>query len=112
MKLTNYSSGRVDGDHATYCAEVECETFMPAVGMKLECTAKCVTSAGVRAMSSTETPSPFVLFIPRDFSYADENISGIKPGDAFVAEVSVHRAELNDVQVSIIADAASVRVHK
>ena len=72
--------------------------------MNLNCIAKNITKAGIRAESSDEQPSPYVLFVARDHYYASEYFNGIEENEKFVARVIAQRFELNDKYVSVIAE--------
>jgi hypothetical protein len=72
--------------------------------MNLNCIAKNITKAGIRAESSDEQPSPFVLFIARDHFYDNEYFNSIEENDKFIARVIAQRFELNDKYISIIAE--------
>ena len=72
--------------------------------MLIQCEAKNITKAGIRAESSEEKPSPVVVFVTRDHHYASQQFSDINEDDKFVARVIGQRFELNDKYVSIIAE--------
>jgi hypothetical protein len=74
--------------------------------MLIQCIAKNITKAGVRAESSDEKPSPVIVFITRDHHYMSSQFSAIQEGDKFVARVIGQRYELNDKYVSVIAELA------
>ena len=78
-----------------------CEVCYPVSGMNLNCIAKNITKAGIRAESADEQPSPFILFIARDHYYANEYFNSIEENEKFVARVIAQRFELNDKYVSI-----------
>jgi hypothetical protein len=72
--------------------------------MLLNCVAKNITKAGIRAESAEETPSPFVLFIAKDHYYSSDYFNTIEENENFVARVIAQRFELNDKYVSVIAE--------
>jgi hypothetical protein len=72
--------------------------------MLLNCVAKNVTKAGIRADSAEESPSPFVVFIARDHYFANDYFNSIEENDKFIARVIAQRFELNDKYISIIAE--------
>jgi hypothetical protein len=72
--------------------------------MNLNCIAKNITKAGIRAESSDEQPSPFILFIARDHYYSSDYFNSIEENEKFVARVIAQRFELNDKYVSVIAE--------
>jgi len=72
--------------------------------MNLNCIAKNITKAGIRAESEDEQPSPFILFIARDHYYGSDYFNSVEENEKFVARVIAQRFELNDKYVSIIAE--------
>ena len=104
VRVITYSSGLVKSNNVTFNVVFECSVCFPVAGMLLNCVAKNITKAGVRAESSEETPSPFVLFIARDHYYASDYFNSIEEKEKFTARVIAQRFELNDKYVSIIAE--------
>jgi len=103
-KIRTYSSGIIKATNIVFEVVFECQICCPVEGMLIQCTAKNITKAGIRAESSEETPSPVVVFITRDHNYTLPYFSSIKENDKFNARVVGQRFELNDKYVSIIAD--------
>lgn len=104
VRVITYSSGLIKGDNVIFDVVFECEVCYPVAGMLLNCVAKNITKAGIRAESSEETPSPFVLFIARDHYYSSDYFNSIEENEKFVARVIAQRFELNDKYVSVIAE--------
>jgi len=104
VRVITYSSGLVKSDTVTFNVVFECSVCFPVSGMLLNCIAKNITKAGIRAESSEETPSPFVLFIARDHYYSSDYFNSIEEKEKFTARVIAQRFELNDKYVSIIAE--------
>jgi len=103
-KVITYSSGNVNGINIEFNVVFECYICCPVEGMLIQCIAKNITKAGIRAESSDEDPSPVVVFITRDHHYMSKYFSTIKENDIFTARVIGQRFELNDKYVSIIAE--------
>jgi DNA-directed RNA polymerase subunit E'/Rpb7 len=103
-KIITYSSGVIKGSDVIFEVVFECMICCPVEGMLIQCQAKNITKAGIRAESSEENPSPVVVFITRDHHYSSQQFSEIKESDNFVARVIGQRFELNDKYVSIIAE--------
>lgn len=103
-KILTHSSGIIQGINVNFEVVIECEVCFPVEGMLLQCVAKNITKAGIRAESGTETPSPFVVFIARDHHYNIPKFATVKEGDKFTARVIGQRFELNDKYISIIAE--------
>ena len=104
VRIITYSSGLLKGENVLFDVVFECDVCYPVAGMLLNCVAKNITKAGIRAESSEETPSPFVLFIAKDHYYYSDYFNTIEENENFVARVIAQRFELNDKYVSIIAE--------
>jgi hypothetical protein len=104
IKVITFSSGVVKGENVLFDVVFNCEVCYPVSGMNLNCIAKNITKAGIRAESSDEQSSPFVLFISRDHYYASDYFNSIEENDKFIARVIAQRFELNDKYVSVIAE--------
>lgn len=104
IKIMNYSSGLVQGDNITFEVVFECRVCYLVEGMLINCTATNITKAGIRGESSDERPSPFIVFIARDHHYMNDYFSEIKENDKFSARIIGQRFELNDKQISVIAE--------
>ena len=88
----------------------ECQVCCPVEGMLIQCVAKNITKAGIRAESADEKPSPVVIFVTRDHHYMNQQFSSIQEGERFVARVIGQRYELNDKYVSVIAELVETKV--
>lgn len=104
VKVITFSSGIIKGDNVLFDVVLECEVCFPVAGMLLNCVAKNITKAGIRAESSEENPSPFILFVARDHFYASDYFNSIQENEKFVARVIAQRFELNDRYVSIFGE--------
>ena len=104
IRVITFSSGIVKGENILFNVVFNCEVCYPVSGMNLNCIAKNITKAGIRAESADEQPSPFVLFVARDHYYANEYFNSIEENEKFVARVIAQRFELNDKYVSIISE--------
>lgn len=102
--LITHSSGLISGIQISFEVVFECQICCPVEGMLVNCSAKEITKAGIRAESSNETPSPVVVFIAKDHHYSNQHFATIQEGDKFTARVIGQRFELNDKYVSIIAE--------
>lgn len=111
VKILTYSSGTVRGENVVYDVVFNCQVCFPVAGMNLNCVVKNITKAGIRAESSEENPSPFVLFIARDHFFANHYFNSVEEGAKIVARVIAQRFELNDRYVSIIAELVEEREH-
>jgi DNA-directed RNA polymerase subunit E'/Rpb7 len=103
-KVISYSSGVINGVNVVFEIVFECLVCFLVEGSLLNCVAKNITKAGIRAESSKESPSPFVVFISRDHHFSHPSFASIEEGDTFIAKVIGQRFELNDTYVSVIGE--------
>jgi DNA-directed RNA polymerase subunit E'/Rpb7 len=104
VKILTFSSGIIKGDNVLFDVVFNCEVCFPVAGMGLNCIVKNITKAGIRAESSEEDSSPFVLFIARDHYFASDYFNSIELNEKIVARVIAQRFELNDKYVSVVAE--------
>lgn len=102
--IITYSSGLNKGGNVLFEVVFECQVCFPVESMLIECVAKNITKAGIRAESSKESPSPIIVFIAKDHNYNVPEFSEIKEGDVFTTRVIGQRFELNDKYISIIGE--------
>jgi DNA-directed RNA polymerase subunit E'/Rpb7 len=104
-KIITYSSGLIErGNFVLFEVVFECDICFPVEGTLINCVAKNITKAGIRAESSDSTPSPIVVFIARDHHYNNVQFANIKVDDKFNVRVVGQRFELNDKYVSVIGE--------
>jgi len=104
-KIITYSSGIIErGNNISFEVVFECDVCFPVEGMLIQCVAKNITKAGIRAESANEFPSPVIVFIAKDHHYNVANFADIKEGDKITARVIGQRFELNDKYISIIGE--------
>ena len=112
-RIISYSSGIVQrGTHISFEVVFECEICFPVEGMIIDCVAKNITKAGIRAESATEVPSPVVVFVAKDHHFDNDYFSEIQQGDKFKVGIIGQRFELNDRYISIIAELKKPKVEK
>ena len=104
IRVITFSSGIIKGENIIFDVVFNCEVCYPVAGMNLNCIAKNITKAGIRAESADEEKSPFILFVARDHYFANEYFNSIEENEKFVARVIAQRFELNDKYISIIAE--------
>ena len=109
-RIMSYSSGTVKGSQIIYEVVFECQVCAPVEGMLIDCIARNVTKAGIRA-EVNETPSPVVIFLARDH-HSSPYFSSIKEDQSIKVRVIGQRFELNDRYVSIIAEVIEPREEK
>lgn len=108
--IQTYSSGQVQASNIAYEVVFQCQVCTPVEGMHIDCVAKNVTKAGVRA-EVNEEPSPVVVFVARDH-HSSEYFANIKEGQRLKVRVIGQRFELNDRYVSVIAEVIEPREDK
>jgi len=102
--LRSYSIGTFSAGNVVFHLEVECMLCCPKEGDIVNCIAKTVTQAGIRAHACME-PSPVVIYISREMQDSQSRtMDSVKPGDRLVVRVIGKRFELNDKHVSIIGE--------
>lgn len=109
-KILTYSSGMIHATFVKFEVVFECRICCPVEGLNIECTVKNITKAGIRAESSTETPSPIVVFITRDHHYASPYFLSVQENSKITIRVIGQRFELNDKYISIIAELVEPRL--
>ena len=107
-KIITYSSGLVQGSSVTFEVVYECSVCSPVEGMLINCIAKNITKAGIRAETS-DSPSPVVIFVARDHHYMTPYFSEVKENEDIVVKVIGQRYELNDKYISIIAELEQIK---
>ena len=103
ITIKSHSSGLIQSTNIKFDVIFECMIACPVEGMRINCIAKNITKAGIRAESIGQGPSPVVIFITRDHHYMSEYFSSIKEKDLIEVSVIGQRFELNDKFISIIA---------
>jgi len=105
IKIITFSSGEVTrGNLVSFIVTFECLICFPVEGMIINCIAKNITKAGIKAQSADEDPSPIVVFIAKDHNYNNDQFSEVKIDDEISVKVIGQRFELNDKFVSIIGE--------
>lgn len=105
IQLITFSSGLIErGNFVRVEIIFECDICFPVEGMEISCLVKSVVKAGIRAESATDVPSPIVVFISKDHHYKHSAFASIRVGDIIIARVIGHRFELNDANISIVAE--------
>ena len=111
VEIITFSSGLVNGSSVMFEVVFQCYVCSPVEGMHINCIAKHINKAGIRA-EINESPSPVVIFIARDHNYTSPLFSQIKENDEIKVRVIGQRFELNDKYISIIAELLENPSHK
>jgi len=105
VKIIRYSSGLIErGNNIVFEVVFECDVCFPVEGMLVSCVVKNIVKAGIRAESSTETPSPVVVFVAKDHHFNNHQFNEIQVNDTITVRVIGQRFELNDKYISIIGE--------
>lgn len=106
-KLITYSSGLIErGINIVFEVVFECQTCYLVEGTLIYCVAKNITKAGIRGESSTDIPTPIIVYVARDHHLRgiNEYFNSIKEGDKFMARVIGQRFELNDTNITVMCE--------
>ena len=103
VEIITFSSGLVSSNNIVFEVVFQCYVCSPVEGMQINCIAKHINKAGIRA-EVKDTPSPVVIFIARDHNYSSQLFSQVKENDNINVRVIGQRFELNDTYISIIAE--------
>lgn len=104
-KIINYSSGVIQsGNKVVFEIMFECDICFPIAGMLLQCVVTSVVKAGISAESSSESPSPFIVFVAKDHHYSNAAFNAVQQGDVIQVRVIGQRLELNDKYISVIGE--------
>ena len=113
--VRSYSNGTFAAGNIRFDLEIECMLCCPKEGTVMNCIAKTVTQAGIRAhaFDHLREPSPVVIYISREMHDVSAtrmmannaaSMDSIKPGDVIQVKVVGKRFDLNDKYVSIIGE--------
>ena len=106
IKILSYSNGIVTGSNIQFQVVFECNICCPVEGMHINCIAKNITKAGIRA-ELDEVHNPIVIFIARDHNYMSKSFSSIQENQPIKIRVIGQRYELNDAYISVIGELVS-----
>jgi len=102
-RLLTYNSGVIKNGRIVFEVVFECLSCCPVEGMLIDCVAKNITKAGIRA-ELNEDISPVVIFVARDHNHLSDYFNSIAENDNMKVRVIGQRFELNDKYVSVIAE--------
>jgi DNA-directed RNA polymerase subunit E'/Rpb7 len=113
IRLVTHSSGVVYEDTIYFDTVFECLVCCPVEGMNINnCVIKNITKAGIRAEISEGSETPVVIFVARDHHYDKQYFSTLKVDDIISVKVIGIRYELNDTNISVIANLIDKRKTK
>tara|TARA_A100001011_G_scaffold399820_1_gene510383 strand:+ start:3728 stop:4333 length:606 start_codon:yes stop_codon:yes gene_type:complete len=103
INIVSYSNGIVEQNNIKFEVVFECLACNPVEGQLINCVAKNITKAGIRAEVVDEN-NPLIIFVARDHNYLNKSFSNVKEEQEITVRVIGQRFELNDVNISVIAD--------
>lgn len=105
IRLISHSSGLIEEDYIKFDTVFECLICCPVEGMIINnCVVKNKTKAGLRCQINDDDEVPVIIFIARDHHYKNANFSELEINDIVSIKVIGIRFELNDENISIIAN--------
>lgn len=104
LSILNYSAGIIEDNKIIFTCTIEMLVCLPVEGMIIECQAKNITKAGIRAEVHKYNPSPLVIFVARDHHFQNSYFNNVKENDIIHVRVIGVRYELNDKYISTIAE--------
>ena len=111
--ILKYSCGLLNGDSAKFDVVYECMVCLPVENMEIDCVAKNITKAGIRAQYVTNKGhSPVTVYLARDNHYKNEFYNSIKENKNQTLKIKVLgvRFELNDDTIYVLGEL--LRVYK
>uniref|UniRef100_A0A6C0C2V9 S1 motif domain-containing protein n=1 Tax=viral metagenome TaxID=1070528 RepID=A0A6C0C2V9_9ZZZZ len=112
INVLMYSSGVLNSTNVVFNVNFECKICRPIEGMKIKCNVVNITKAGIKATYGDELNSPVIIFIARDHNYNNKYYSTIKDGTNIHVRVIGVRYELNDENISVLAELIMPRTPK
>jgi len=104
IKILSFSSGIIEDVDVTFDVMFECLICRPVEGQIIECIAKNITKAGIRAIYESEEESPIIIFIARDHHYNNNYFTNIKENDKISIKVIGIRFELGDENIAVLSE--------
>jgi len=112
IKVLTYSSGVLQSTNVVFQVNFECKICRPIEGMKIKCNVVNITKAGIKAIYGGELNSPVIIFIARDHNYNNSYYATIKDNNDIQVRVIGVRYELNDENISVLAELITPRTPK
>jgi len=103
IEIISYSNGIQENETIKFQVVFQCLVCNPSEGQLITCIAKNITKAGIRA-EVDDANNPLIIFVARDHNYLSKSFSNTKENQEIVVRVLGQRFELNDKNISVIAD--------
>jgi len=110
VRVINYSAGLIKSNQVVFDVVVECLICNPVEGMKFKITVNNITKAGIRGSAGKN--SPVDVFVARDHHYKHDYFNAVEEGHTILIRVIGQRYEINDQQISVIAEMVKPRSSK
>ena len=107
INVVNYSSGIVKNNLIIFDVVFESLVCYLVEGLEVNCVAKNITKAGIRAEFDMEK-TPAVIFVARDHHYVNKKFNEVEEGNIITVKIIGQRYELNDTNISAIAELVKV----
>ena len=107
INIINYSSGIVKNNLIIFDVVFESQVCYLVEGMEINCIAKNITKAGIRAELDMDK-TPAIIFVARDHHYTNKMFNEVEEGNYITVKIIGQRFELNDTNVSAIAELVKV----
>jgi len=107
INIINYSSGIVKNNLIIFDVVFESQVCYLVEGMEINCIAKNITKAGIRAELDMDK-TPAIIFVARDHHYTNKMFNEVEEGNYITVKIIGQRFELNDINVSAIAELVKV----
>lgn len=105
IDIVNISSPLINGNKVLYDVVFTCLVCHPVENMIIDCKCTLVSKAvGIKGVSLTETPTPFVVNILKEHSNKLEIFDTIQPGDTFKALIIGKDFKINDKHITLICE--------
>ncbi len=101
--ILSHSNGIQENQNIKFQVVFECLVCNPSEGQFINCVAKNITKAGIRA-EVEEADNPLIIFVARDHNYLNKLFSNVKVDQKIVIRVIGSRFELHDSKISVIGE--------
>jgi DNA-directed RNA polymerase subunit E'/Rpb7 len=102
--IITISSGTLVNSDVKYIVAYQAMVCFPVENMVIECTAKNITKAGIKAIIVKYSKTPMIIFVARDHHYNNDKFNSIEENDVIRVKIIGQRFELNDEYISVIAE--------
>jgi len=103
VRVVSYSSGNIQSENIEFTTVYECLVCHPVENMRIDCTARTITKAGIHAEVVTDNNVvPLTVFIARDHNYTNRDFDKIKENSKIQVKILGIRYELNDPYICAI----------